>query len=273
MAWSEWEPVNELGFEEMVAERRHRERGGGVLRLSFSRPERLNAATNRAFDEICRAMHWVRDAEDIGVVVFRGRGDHFGVGGDLQWGSGGIREMWKIPPVDDLVSASLKPTLAAVHGYCIGAHNHLAYHCDFTLAADSAVFGQFGPKIGSPIHGELVASLAHVVGIKRAKEMWMLCRQYTAQQMLEWGLVNAVVPAARLDAEVDRWCDELLDVIPECLALVKQSFEGVGVALKGMNDRLLSMIAPRFFDCPNPREAATAFFQKRKPDFWSPRTG
>lgn len=97
----------------------------------------------------------------------------------------------------------------------------------------------------------------------------MLCRQYTAHQMLEWGLVNRVVPLPGLEEEVDKWCDELLDVIPECIALVKQSFEGVDMALKGESGRLLNMIAPRFFESPNVGEAVSAFLQKRKPNFWS----
>jgi hypothetical protein len=99
-----------------------------------------------------------------------------------------------------------------VKGYCIGGHHHLAYHCDFTIAADTAIFGQNGPRVGSPAHGRSVAQLAHIIGVKRAKEFWMLCRQYTAQQAYEMGLANAVVPIERLDEEVDQWCDELLDL-------------------------------------------------------------
>jgi naphthoate synthase/2-ketocyclohexanecarboxyl-CoA hydrolase len=268
MTWTEWEKVPDLDFVETRAERKYRERGGGVLRLSFNRPEKMNACTSRGWEEVCLAMDYVRRAHDIGVVVLAGAGDHFGVGGDMQQEATELRHFWKSPPYDDSIRASLKPVIAAVQGYCIGGHNHLAYHCDFTIAAENAVFGQFGPKMGSPIHGELVSSLAHIVGMKRAKEMWLLCRQYTAQQMLEWGLVNRVVPLARLHEEVDQWCDELLDIIPECAGLIKQSFEGVGGPLKGENGRLFTMIAPDYFASPNLAEAMKAFMEKRKPDFW-----
>ncbi|MBW1683099.1 MAG: enoyl-CoA hydratase/isomerase family protein [Deltaproteobacteria bacterium] len=269
MTWTEWKKVPGLDFTETIAERKYRKRGGGVFRLSFNRPERMNPMTDKGWEEVCLAMDYVNHADDIGVVVFAGMGDHFGIGGDIQWeAEGGLHHFWKVPPFDDSIRSSLKPTIAAVHGYCIGGHNHLAYHCDFTIAAENAIFGQFGPKIGSPIHGELVSSLVHVVGMKRAKEMWMLCRQYTAHQMLEWGLVNRVVPLPKLHDEVDQWCDELLDIIPECMGLIKQSFEGVGIALRGENGRLMTMIAPKFFESPNIMEAVNAFMEKRKPDFW-----
>jgi len=270
MAWTKWEKVAEFDFKETILEKKYRDRGGSVIRLSFNRPERMNPMTDRGWEEVCLTMVHANHSEDIGVIVFSGMGDHFGIGGDIQWEkAGGLQQSWKVPPFDDFIRSSTKPTIAMVKGYCIGGHNHLAYHCDFTIAADNAIFGQFGPKIGSPIHGELVASLAHVLGMKRAKEMWLLCRQYTAQQMLEWGLINRVVPLSKLEDEVDQWCDELLDIIPECMALVKQSFEGVDMSLKGESGRLLNMIAPRFFQSPNVAEAVSAFLQKRKPDFWS----
>lgn len=158
--------------------------------------------------------------------------------------------------------------IAAVRGYCIGGHNHLSYHCDFTIAADTAIFGQNGPRVGSPAHGQLVADLAHVIGLKRAKEMWMLCRQYTAEQAFHMGLVNAVVPESRLDQEVERWCDELLDLSPTCLSIVKQSFEAVGGYLAHETGRILAMIAPDFHHRPEVTEAQRAFFERRKPNFW-----
>src|SRR3990172_2288293 len=97
----------------------------------------------------------------------------------------------QVPDFDGALRNCLKPTIAAVKGYCIGGHHHLAYHCDFTVAADTAIFGQNGPRVGSPAHGRNVAQLAHIIGVKRAKEFWMLCRQYTAQQAYEMGLADA----------------------------------------------------------------------------------
>ena len=174
-----------------------------------------------------------------------------------------------MPDFDGALRNSLKPTLAAVKGYCVGGHNHLAYHLDFTIAADTAIFGQNGPRVGSPAHGRAIAQPAHVIGIKRAKEVWMLCRQYTVQQAMEMGLANAVVPLDKLDEEVDRWCDELLDLAPTCLAIVKQSFEAVGGYLAQESGRVLALIARDFHDRPEVREARQAFFEKRTPNFWS----
>ena len=114
--------------------------------------------------------------------------------------------------------------IARVSGYAIGAGNHVAYFCDFTIAADHSTFGQNGPRVGSPAGGYAVSHAASIVGHKRAREMWMLCRQYSAKQALEWGLINSVVPLADLDTEVARWCEELLRLSPSALRTVKASF-------------------------------------------------
>jgi 1,4-dihydroxy-2-naphthoyl-CoA synthase len=173
-----------------------------------------------------------------------------------------------VPNFDGAIQNCLKPVIAAVKGYCIGGHNHLAYHCDFTIASDNAIFGQNGPRVASPAHGHLVASSAYVLGLKRAKEMWMVCRQYTARQAYEMGLVNAVVPEAKLEDEVDRWCEDILGLSPTCLQIVKQSFNAVGNEILWTTDKILSLIAPDFFDRPEVKEAHEAFFNKRTPNFW-----
>ena len=267
MTWSDWAPVADFEGEEVLFERRTRDRGGGVARVLFNRPHRMNALTGVGFRELIRCVNQANRDPDIGVIVIGGVGDHFGTGGDMEWeASGGLREA--IPNFDGAIKQTLKPVIAVVKGYCIGGHNHLAYHCDFTIAADTAIFGQNGPRVGSPAHGQLVADLALVIGLKRAKEFWMLCRQYTAEQVLQMGLVNAVVPLERLDEEVDQWCDELLDIAPTCLAIVKQSFEAVGNYLAPETGRILSMIAPDFHSRPEVAEAQRAFFEKRRPNFW-----
>lgn len=267
MTWGPWTPVDDFRGEEVLYERRRRQRGGGVARIRFNRPHRLNALTGVGFRELIRCVNHANRDPNIGVIVLEGVGDHFGTGGDVEWEArGGLRE--SIPNFDAAVKNSLKPVIAAVRGYCIGGHNHLAYHCDFTIAADTAIFGQNGPRVGSPAHGQMVADLALVVGLKRAKEMWMLCRQYTAEQAFHMGLVNAVVPESRLDEEVERWCDELLDLSPTCLSIVKQSFEAVGGYLAQETGRILAMIAPDFHSRPEVAEAQRAFFEKRKPNFW-----
>ena len=269
--WTSWERVPSFDSEETIYEKKFRDRGGGIGRILFNRPERMNSFTAVGMQEVVRAVREANGDRQIGVIVISSVGDHFGTGGDVRWeAEGGLQR--HIPDFDGALRNSLKPTIAAVKGYCIGGHNHLAYHCDFTIAADTAIFGQTGPKVGSPAHGRSVAQLAHVIGIKRAKEFWMLCRQYTAQQALEMGLVNVVVPLARLEGEVDQWCDELLDLAPSCLAIVKQSFEAVGGGLTQETGRILAMIAPDFHQRPEVREAQQAFFEKRKPNFWPERS-
>jgi naphthoate synthase/2-ketocyclohexanecarboxyl-CoA hydrolase len=272
--WTAWQSVEGWSSTEVLFEKKYRTQGGGVARVLMNRPEVMNAFT---IDHTALMNEAVRAANvdpTIGVIVISGAGDHFGVGGDVRWeAEGGLRpEQLRVPAsgsINEVIGNVLKPVIAAVKGYCIGGSNHLAYFCDFTIAADTAIFGQNGPRVASPAHGEIVSMLAHVVGLKRAKEIWMLCRQYTAQQALEMGLCNAVVPLDRLEAEVDQWCDELLNLMPECLAIVKQSFEEVGSNLHAEYGRLLGMIAPDFHDRPGVKEAQQAFFERRTPNFWA----
>jgi naphthoate synthase/2-ketocyclohexanecarboxyl-CoA hydrolase len=165
---------------------------------------------------------------------------------------------------------SRKPIIAAVQGYCLGGHNHMAYCCDFTIAAESATFGQAGPKVSSPADGFFVPYLTKVVGAKKAREMWMLCRRYTAQQALEMGLVNSVVPDDQLEQEVEKWCEELLAVSPGCLEILKAAFdqEMDGYTEMGV---ISSQFYPDWFDMPEGKEGGFAFVEKRKPEFWKLR--
>ncbi|MDY6835288.1 MAG: enoyl-CoA hydratase-related protein [Chloroflexota bacterium] len=277
--WSAWEKVAGFEGKETVYEKKYRDRGGGVARISSNRPQRMNAMTNIGWTELTNAVLDADGDKDIGVIVIASIGDHFGVGGDMQWeAEGGLEELFSNTDnmgggvlaggFDLAIIGARKPVIAAVKGYCIGGHNHLAYHCDLTIAADNAIFGQNGPRIASPIHGHLVSSLSHVVGIKKAKEIWMLCRHYTAQQALEMGLINAIVPLSRLDEEVDKWCDDLLNIVPTCLTLIKRSFASVDKYLEPDLGRILTEVAPDFFARPEVAEAHQAFFEKRTPEFW-----
>jgi naphthoate synthase len=146
----------------------------------------------------------------------------------------------------------------------------MAYCCDFTIAADDAKFGQAGPRVSSPADGFFVPYLTKVVGAKKAREMWMLCRRYTAQQALEMGLVNEVVPRAELEATVDRWCEEMLALSPGCLEILKATFdqEMEGYAEMGV---ISSQMYPHWFDMPEGKEGGFAFVEKRKPEFWAIR--
>ena len=146
----------------------------------------------------------------------------------------------------------------------------MAYCCDFTIAAENAVFGQAGPRISSPADGFFVPYLTKVVGAKRAREMWMLCRRYPAPEALAMGLVNQVVPLEELDAAVVSWCEELLAVSPGCLEILKASFdqEMDGYTEMGV---ISSQLYPDWFDMPECKEGGAAFSEKRKPRFWSLR--
>ena len=142
---------------------------------------------------------------EVGVVVITGAGDKaFCAGGDVRWLQEVQREGEQVPMDPHAgIEDFLKPVIARVNGYAIGGGNHLAYFCDFTIASEQAVFSQVGPRVGSPASGHWVSYLVHVVGAKKAKEIWMLCRRYSAQEALDMGLVNTVVPHEGLDEEVD----------------------------------------------------------------------
>ena len=274
MTWTDWKTVKGRGlrFKEITYEKkRHRELVGGIARIAFNRPEKYNAMTTRTVDEMFRAFYDAGHDAMIGGIVLAGVGDNFGTGGDVEWEKWGLREAfaWRYPP-NRLVRLSKKPVIAAVRGYCIGGHNHLAYCCDFTIAADTAVFGQAGPRVSSPADGGFVPYLVSVVGAKKAREMWMLCRRYKAAEALEMGLVNTVVPAAGLDAEVDRWCEELLSVSPGCVEILKAAFDQEMDRYPEMGV-ISGALYPDWFDSAEGQEGGAAFQEKRKPRFWAIR--
>ena len=246
---------------------------GGVARLTINRPEVLNAFSGKTLAELTDAYERIKDDPAVTVVVLTGAGERsFSAGGDVReeaegWldDFGGETDMKRLYAA---MRASLKPTIARVNGYAIGGGHHLAYFCDFTIAADHAIFGQNGPRVASPAQGWLVSYLVRVVGAKRAREIWMLCRRYTAAQALEWGLANAVVPLAELDAEVQRWCDEMLALSPTALKVLKRSFDEEYAPLRELQDRdYVNEVSPGFWTSGEQREGAAAFLEKRAPDF------
>jgi dihydroxynaphthoic acid synthetase len=247
--------------------------GEGVAYLTINRPEKLNAFRQKTLDELVASYEHVRDAGSYGVVVLTGAGERaFCAGGDVAWEADGAYSGGRadeiIFPLYQAMRDSLVPTIARVNGYAIGGGHHLAYFCDFTVASENAIFGQNGPRVGSPAQGWLVAYLVRVVGAKRAREIWMLCRKYSAAQALDFGLANSVVPLAELDEEVDRWCDDLLSLSPTVLKLVKQSFDNEYAGLRTeLNVDLLPATNPRFFESGEQAEGANAFLEKRTPDF------
>jgi naphthoate synthase len=261
--WGDWQAVDGFAAEHIIFEKRYRSRGGGVARITLNRPQRMNALDGPMFEGIVRALRAANFDGGIGVIVITHRGPHFGVGGDLRGSMSPAMSQ-----VDPTIKQCLKPVIAAVRGYTIGASNHMAYTCDFTIAGESTIFGQNGPRIGSPASGYMVANSAHIMGMKRGRELWLRCRQLTAQEGLEAGLCNTVVQDRLVDAEVDAWCDDLLDLVPSRLAAAKQSFEAIDAPLQYAG-AFLPMIEPNYMGQPEVREAMQAFLERRAPNFWT----
>jgi len=271
MSWTNWERVAGAGLEftDIIYEKKfHTALEGGVARIAVNRPDKYNALTNHSADEMFRAFYDANHDPSIGVLVLAGAGKHFGTGGDVEWEQWGLREAfyWRYP-MNRLVRLSRKPIIAAVQGYCIGGSNHMAYCCDFTIAADNAIFGQAGPRVSSPADGFFVPYLTRVVGAKRAREMWMLCRRYTAHEAHQMGLVNTVVPLERLQEEVDKWCAEMLALSPGCLEILKATFDQEMDTFPDMGI-VSSRLYPDWFDSPEGKEGSVAFMEKRRPQFW-----
>ncbi len=274
MAWSDWVQVEGEGFDfaEIRYEKKHHsDLQGGIARVTIDKPDKYNVMTIATVEQMFRAFYDASHDTSLGAIVVAGAGRHFGVGGDVDWERWGLREaFYHRYPHNRLIRMSRKPVLAAVQGYCLGGHNHMAYCCDFTIAADNAKFGQAGPKVSSPADGFFVPYLTKVVGAKKAREMWMLCRRYSADQALEMGLVNKVVPLDELDAAVDEWCEELLAVSPGCLEILKAAFD---LEMDGYPEMgvISSRMYPDWFDLPEGKEGGAAFGEKRTPRFWALR--
>ncbi|MDP6978186.1 MAG: enoyl-CoA hydratase-related protein [Myxococcota bacterium] len=271
MSFSEWQTVEGEGmdFAELKYEKKHHdELGGGVARITINKADTMNVMTLATTAEMFRAFYDANHDPTIGVIIVAGAGDHFGAGGDVEWEKWGLRDAFYFSyPHNRLIRSSRKPIVAQVQGYCLAGHNHMAYCCDFTIAADNAIFGQAGPKVSSPADGFFVPYLTKVVGAKKAREMWMMCRRYTALECETMGLVNTVVPLERLEAEVDQWCSELLSVSPGCLEILKASFDQEMDGYQEMGI-LSSNMYPDWFDMPEGKEGGASFGERRTPEFW-----
>src|SRR5881394_1051985 len=213
----------------------------GLAVITIDRPERMNAFRARTVDELIHCLKRAWASTDVGVVCLTGSGDRaFCTGGDqkqrAETGDYGPSEsgLFEVETLHRLIRELPKPVIAAVNGYAIGGGHVLHVLCDLTIAADTAVFGQTGPRVGSVDPGFGTAYLARIVGEKKAREFWYLCRQYSAAEALAMGLVNAVVPRDQLRAETERWCQELLEKSPTALRLAKQSFNADTEHLTGL---------------------------------------
>src|SRR3954465_11840371 len=213
----------------------------GLAWITIDRPDRLNAFRAKTVDELIACFKRAWASADVGVVCLTGAGDRaFCTGGDqkqrAETGDYGPSEsgLFEVETLHRLIREIPKPVIAAVNGYAIGGGHVLHVLCDLTIAADTARFGQTGPRVGSFDAGFGTAYLARIVGEKRAREMWMLCRQYAAATAERWGLVNCVVPLSELRAEVRRWADEVLALSPTALRFVKQSFNADSEHIAGI---------------------------------------
>jgi naphthoate synthase len=245
----------------------------GIAKITINRPQVRNAFRPETVMELIDAFTRARDDGSIGVILLTGAGtEAFCSGGDQRVrGTGGYVGGDRVPRLNVLDLQRLiriipKPVIAVVAGYAIGGGNVLATVCDLTVAADNAVFGQTGPRVGSFDAGYGSAYLARIVGHKKAREIWYLCRQYTARQALEMGLVNAVVPLDRLEAEAVAWAREILDKSPLAIRLLKAAFNADTDGLAGLQ-QLGGDATLLYYLSDEAKEGRDAFLEKRKPDF------
>jgi len=265
-----------LDLKDIIYQKHHRVPGAAWI--TINRPQVMNAFTGETLAEMKQAVDDANADDSVGVIVITGAGDRaFCAGGDVKWLAETQREgAWGREAFDPHagIEDCLKPVIARVNGYSIGGGNHLAYFCDFTIASENATFAQVGPRVGSPAAGHYVAYLTWVVGAKKAREIWMLCRRYTAQQALQMGLVNVVVPLEKLNEEVDKWCRELMAKSPSCLKILKASFRSLYDPLRRASRRnWVEEFAPDFFKSGEADEGKKAFFERRESDFSAyPRT-
>ena len=247
------------------------EKKDGVAWIIINRPEVRNAFRTRTVTELTDAFGDARWDRAVGVVVLTGAGDKaFCAGGDQkERGQGGYAPDQRPMDVEALHSAIRhipKPVIAMVNGFAIGGGHVLHVLCDLSIAAESAIFGQTGPRVGSVDAGHGTGFLARVVGEKKAREIWYLCRQYPAQEALAMGLVNKVVPLKDLRAETEAWCRELLDKSPTALALAKQSFNVDSEQRAGVA-QFAHTALNLYYGTDEAMEGRNAFVEKRPVDY------
>lgn len=245
----------------------------GLAWITINRPHRRNAYTGRTIDLMIEALLQAWADNSVGVVAITGAGDKaFSSGGDQkirhETGDYGPTKynQFRNTELGRVIRSIPKPVIAAVNGYAIGGGHVLHMVCDLTIASENAIFGQNGPRVGSFDAGFGTGYMARIIGEKRAREVWFLCRRYTAQQALEWGLCNAVVPLAELKNEVRKWADEMLAMAPTTLRFLKYSFNADTEQFAGIEWLATSALAT-FADSPEVTEGVSAFNEKRTPDF------
>jgi naphthoate synthase len=250
----------------------------GIAKITIARPEVRNAFRPRTVIEISRALEHAREDTSVGVIVLTGEGpDAFCSGGDqrVRGDSGYLNDdeagqagvgRFHVTDLHIQMRRLPKPIVAMVAGYAIGGGHVLHLVCDLTIAAENARFGQVGPRVGSFDGGFGAGLLANLVGPKKAKEIWFLCRQYSAEEALAMGLVNTVVPLEQLEQETVQWCREMLALSPFALRLLKASFNAAEDGLSGIQ-QLAHDANLLFYGNEEAQEGRDAYREKRKPDF------
>lgn len=245
----------------------------GLAWITINRPERYNAFRGHTIDELIRCFKAAWADHEVGVIVLTGAGDKaFCAGGDQkqrqETGDYGPTEsgLFEVETLHRVIRDVPKPVIAAVNGVAIGGGHVLHVLCDLTIAAEHARFGQAGPRVGSFDAGFGSAYLARILGEKRAREVWYLCRQYDAATMERWGLINQVVPLSELRDEVRRWADEMLSNSPTALRVLKHSFNADSESVAGIGTLSFDSL-DLFVGTREAREGLAAFNEKRKADF------
>ena len=254
------------------------EHAEGIAKITICRPEVRNAFRPQTLFELADAFNVARDDPEVGVIILTGegplafcsggdqriRGDDGYIGGD-EVARRGIGRL-NVLDLQMQIRRLPKPVVAMVAGYAIGGGHVLHLVCDLTIAADNARFGQTGPRVGSFDAGYGAGLLAKTIGVKRAKEIWFLCRQYDATQALDWGLVNTVVPLDRLEVETVKWCREMLALSPLALRMLKAGFNAAEDGLAGIQ-QLAGDATMLFYMSEEGQEGRNAYVEKRPPDF------
>jgi naphthoate synthase len=272
IGWTRAGEFTDIYYEKSLSE------GPKIAKITIDRPEVRNAFRPLTIVEISQALDDAREDTEVGAIILTGQGDlAFCSGGDqrVRGDSGYLAEdeagragigRFHVTDLHVQMRRLPKPIVAMVAGYAIGGGHVLHLVCDLTIAAENAIFGQVGPKVGSFDGGFGASLLANVVGVKKAKEIWFLCRQYSANEALEMGLVNTVVPLHRLEEETVGWCEEMLTLSPFALRLLKASFNAAEDGLTGIQ-QLAHDANLLFYGSEEAQEGRDAYKQKRQPDF------
>ena len=262
----QWTPIKE--YTDILFEQ-----CGGIAKITINRPKVYNAFRPLTNAEMLDAMNICRDRQDIGVVILTGAGDKaFCSGGDQNYKTlGGYKDSDGTPRLNVLdlqkaIRSIPKPVIAMVNGYSIGGGNVLNTVCDLSIASENARFGQTGPKVGSFDAGFGSSDMARCVGQKKVREIWFLCRQYTAQEALEMGLINKVVPFDRLEDETVEWCETILQRSPMAIRMIKRALNAELDGQRGLME-FAGDATLMYYLMEEAQEGKNAFLEKRDPDY------